>query len=125
MKKFINISNHPSSKWPTEQMNAAKELAAGGDVIDIAFPNVPPMATTVEVEVLAEELLAKVLEVEDPIVHLMGESTLLLKLANLLHEAGIPVVCSTTERVSVESIGADGVVTKTLKFKFEQFRSYF
>lgn len=123
-KTFINISNHPSVKWPLIQMEAAKALVEG-EVVDINFPNVPPLASTEEVKVLANGLLTEVLKVEDPIVHLMGESTLLVQLAIMLHDAGVPVVCSTTERISVETVGPDGVVTKTLQFKFEAFRSYF
>ena len=49
---FINISNHPSSKWSQEQIIAAKKL--GGDIIDIPFPIVPTRSSTKEIEAIAD-----------------------------------------------------------------------
>lgn len=56
---FINFSNHPFAAWGEDQKQAAKSY---GDnrfndniVIDIPFPNVPPMASRGEVEQMAKE----------------------------------------------------------------------
>ena len=32
---FINISNHPSSKWDAKQINAALEMSNNGPIIDM------------------------------------------------------------------------------------------
>ena len=34
---FVNLSNHPSSNWTPEQISAA-----GGNVVDLPFPQVLP-----------------------------------------------------------------------------------
>lgn len=47
---FINVSNHPSSKW-----SQAQKDAAGGEILDIPFPNINPRASTWEVEAMASE----------------------------------------------------------------------
>ena len=36
---FINISNHPSSDWGTEQISKAKEY---GEIVDVTFPEIDP-----------------------------------------------------------------------------------
>ncbi len=34
---FINISNHPASKWEEEQITAARQY---GDIYEISFPDI-------------------------------------------------------------------------------------
>lgn len=119
---FINISNHPATKWGEEQIAAAVEAArisGREEIIDIPFPNVPPAATERELEKMAREILAEVSPAD--VYHVMGEMGLTLKIANYLRAAGVDVVHSTTERIVVEN--GDGM--KTVQFRFVQFRPYF
>lgn len=113
---MINISNHPSSKWGMQQLEAA------GNVVDLPFPAVDPNASSEELDALAREYLHKILNMDNPdgVVHVMGEMGFTFKLVTLLKEHGFLVVHSTTERTVVE--GADGV--KTSVFNFCQFRTY-
>ena len=41
MKVFINLSNHRSNNWDENQINEAKKY---GEIIDIDFPVVNPLA---------------------------------------------------------------------------------
>ena len=117
---FVNISNHPSSKWGEKQLEAARDLAEGGGIVDIPFPNVPADAGTEEVQLLCEELQRKVSALGNarPLtVHIMGETSLVVSLSRILEGEKIPQVVSTTERSVVEK---DGV--KTSVFSFKRFR---
>lgn len=123
---FINISNHPSSKWGEEQIAAAVaegRISGREEIIDIPFPNVPPTATARDLEKLAREILADDWNFPTSpadVWHVMGEMGLVFAIVLELRRRGIRCVHSTTERVSVEN--ADG--TKTVKFNFVQFRDY-
>ncbi len=77
---FYNITNHPSAKWSADQLAAASEL--GGEVIDLPFPNVPPLATSQDVSATADVLAA---QVPDGAVGMVsGEWTLTFALATRL-----------------------------------------
>jgi hypothetical protein len=96
-----------------------------GSIEDMAFPNVPPDATTEQVNELAKSFLEKILQTikntpSVTAVHLMGEMTFIVSLTRLLQQANIKVVCSTTERIVLAEI--DG--KKTMQFQFCQFREY-
>ena len=114
---FINISNHPSSKWSPAQL-----AAAGGKVVDIPFPNVPPTATPAEVEEMAQRLLDEVAKHGFFHTHtamVQGEFSLTYALTGMLIRLGTEVVVATSfERKSVEN--PDG--SKTVVFEFVQFR---
>lgn len=56
---FINFSNHPSSQWNSEQKRAA---AYYGEIQDIVFPKVPPMATTQEVADMAGKYAGEIIK---------------------------------------------------------------
>lgn len=120
---LINISNHPYARWQTAQREAAK---AYGEVMDMPFPNVPPQATTAQVEIMAvgaiNDILSMMQQHDNPTttIHLMGEMTFTYILLNKLRAQGIPCVASTTER----SITMEGNLKKTI-FKFIQFRPYY
>lgn len=117
---LLNLSNHPSDKWPENQKTAAAQF---GKIFDIPFPNIPPDASSEEVNALAKNYLAKIqaLASEGKItIHLMGELTFCFALVKLLKQEGITCIASTTERISVAA--EDG--TKTSQFRFVQFRSY-
>ena len=86
---FINLSNHPSSGWSEEQLNAAR---AYGEIVDMPFPQVEPAATAADVHELAGELVAAILEygeAADLTVHIMGEMTLCYAVISRLQASGI------------------------------------
>jgi len=120
---LINISNHPQARWQTAQREAAKTY---GEVIDLPFPNIPPQATTAEVDIMAvgamNDILSRMQQQDHPTttIHLMGEMTFTYALLNKLRAQGIPCVASTTERI----VTVEGDTKKTV-FKFIQFRPYF
>lgn len=114
---MINISNHPSSKWGKDQLEATKDF--GKQIIDIPFPPVDPMTTEEGISMLAKDLVDKVILNRERVVHIMGEMTLTYKVVTMLKALNITCVASTTEREVVE----DGN-TKTVKFNFMQFREY-
>ena len=118
---FVNISNHPSSKWGEEQLRAASQY---GEIIDIPFPVVDPSATEEEISDLAQILLMQIdgLHVSKdmiPVVHIMGEMTLVFAVVTTLKSWGVIALASTTVRDSIEK---DGV--KTSVFRFCKFRKY-
>ncbi|OGS40519.1 MAG: hypothetical protein A3K77_00815 [Euryarchaeota archaeon RBG_13_31_8] len=115
---FLNISNHPSTKWGEEQYIAACRL--GKEIIDIPFPNVPPQASESEVRDLMISLIREVNQYKDPACHVMGEQGLTYALVRKLIDARLHVYHSTTERIVVD--GESG--QKTAQFKFVQFRRY-
>ena len=116
---FINLSNHPSSGWSEEQLNAARNY---GEIVDIPFPQVEPAATAADVHELAGELVAAILEygeAADLTVHIMGEMTLCYAVISRLQAFGICCVASTTER-NVTVVDSKRVS----EFHFVQFREY-
>lgn len=118
---FINVSNHPSSRWSSAQVQAA--LALASEVIDIQFPNVSSTASTSDVKALAAEVAAKIPETAS-IALVQGEMTLTAALVRLLQKRGINCVAACSERRSVETVQPDGSTVKTAVFEFVQFRSY-
>lgn len=117
---FINLSNHPSSKWSEAQIEAAMQY---GDIIDMPFPEVDPNSDEAYIANLADEYCRKILDMEDgtPLtVHLMGEMTLAFALVARLKANGVVCLASTTERIVLEE--TPGV--KTNVFRFARFRRY-
>ena len=117
--KFFNVSNHASKAWSDEQRAAATELVAGGEILDVEFPNVAPTATTEEVVVIAARLLRSV-ECVEAVWMVQGEFTLTNALVALLQQRGDKVVAACSERVSLDM--GDG--KKVVSFRFVQFRGY-
>lgn len=120
---LINLSNHPSSTWNNEQIQAAAEQF--GEVVDVPFPDIDPQWNAEQIEQLADEYLLKIekMAVEHqtkPTVHLMGEYTFCFALVRKLQTIGINCVVSTSQRQA--TINPDG--TKTIAFNFVQFRPY-
>lgn len=117
---FINLSNHPSTKWSEAQIEAAKQY---GDIVDLPFPQVDPKGDEDYIAGLADEYCHKVLDLADshPVtVHLMGEMTLTFALVIRMKAKGLVCLASTTERIVTEE--APGV--KTNVFRFARFRKY-
>lgn len=114
---LINLSNHPSINWPESQrLTAQKQF---GKIEDLSFPNIPPNHSPEDIAALAEQYCSQVRAHRPSAVHLMGEMTFTFALVNLLKNAGIPCVASTTERIVTEEDGK-----KIVQFQFIQFREY-
>ena len=138
---FINLSNHPSSNWPTEQKTEAEKLY--GEVCDYPFPVVPVDFTSDDIEKKAESIVAEIVaikkEAEDSCLNsengntnlrnskfgvmCQGEFTLTYTIVSLLQKAGIEVVSAVSERI-VREEKVDEEIRKTAVFRFAGFREY-
>jgi hypothetical protein len=118
---LLNLSNHPSTAWSPEQLDAATKQFGG--VIDLPFPNIDPYASSKEVRDVVEDYIGKALLEHEGIqhIHIMGEMTFVHRFVSRVMPDGIKCYASTTERTVLEE--ADG--RKTVQFKFIQFRPYF
>lgn len=120
---LINLSNHPSSTWPDNQLAATEKY---GGVADLAFPSIDPHAETWQIQELAERYEIKLRKLRAKgsfdrfAVHLMGELTFCFALVVRLQKYGIVCVASTTTRITTNL--TDG--TKTSRFEFVRFREY-
>lgn len=118
---FINVSNHPSSKWKSEQYQAAEKW---GEVIDIPFPAIPSLWDGEQVREIALEYLDRIkqlapVHVNDTVIHVVGEPVFTYMLVTQLLAEGYEVVASTTDREVVFK-GEE----KISVFKFVRFRPY-
>lgn len=130
-KLFINLSYHRSSKWGADQLSAAQQL---GIVIDLPFPSVEPSSSKRDITDLANKLYSQIMDIRlsqegivrnpEVYVYLMGEISLVFCLGSYLLDRGYKVVCSTTERFSVETQLPDGTTKKENVFRFVQFREF-
>lgn len=113
---FINLSNHPSSLWSPEQLDAAKEY---GKIVDIPFPTIDPQKDKAYIDKLVDDYFNKVVTTAEgcPVftVHLMGEMNFSFALLERLRNHNVICVASTTQRSS------DGTNNQ---FKFVRFRNY-
>lgn len=117
---FINLSNHPSSKWSEAQTEAANRY---GDIVDLPFPQVHPDGDEAYIANLVDEYVPKVLAMGNPVelmVHVMGEMTFTFAIVSKLMAAGATCVASTTERITCQH--PDG--RKESVFRFVRFRQY-
>lgn len=119
---FINLSNHPSSRWSEEQMSAAREY---GDIIDIPFPQVDDFCDEDDILKLVDKYCKDILtethgRIQNIVVHIMGEMTFTYAMVKELSLMGFTCLASTTERITEEL--PDG--SKNVKFKFCRFRRY-
>lgn len=120
---FVNFSNHDSSKWSDSQLSAAKKY---GDIINVAFPMVPPTATKEEIQELAEKSTQEILVNFPSIVMVQGESTLVYAVVQRLQSKGVPCCAACTRRRSEEELqqlSAAGL-TREGMFAFMGFREY-
>lgn len=118
---LINLSNHPSRKWQAQQMQAA--VAQFGSVVDLPFPDVPPVASVSDIAQLADlytEKVAAMASANEAVVHVMGEMTFTYAMVCRLKAKCYRCVASTTERCVVEEQPGQ----KTVLFNFVQFRDY-
>lgn len=115
---LLNLSNHPSSSWPENQIQLANQQY--GAIQDMPFPQIDPNSDEEEIQELAKSYLDKILTLHPKAVHLMGELNFTFELVRLLQSHGITAIASTTHRSTKEL--PDG--TKISKFEFVRFRSY-
>lgn len=120
-KIFINHTNHPSARWSSEQISAAR---AYGDIVDVPFPVISPNATAEDVSELVQNNLKKLLELEPVAVLCQGEYSYTFAMVESLKNLGVKVLAATTERVTAEEILADGSTRHVSTFRFVQFREY-
>ena len=122
---LINLSNHPSIKWPENQLKAAiKEF---NEIVDLSFPAINPAIDENELLALANNYAEKCLQQFNSAtnqhlknaVHIMGELTFCFALVSLLQKKGIRCIASTTKRIAIQN-----GLTKTSGFEFVRFREY-
>lgn len=116
---FINLTNHPSSLWSKEQLEAAR---CYGEIVDMAFPIIEPTFTKEDILSLVKECMEAIMGIKEgeTVIHVMGEMTFTYNLVKALQEVGIVCLASTTDRNTI--ITPDG--KKISEFKFVQFREY-
>lgn len=120
-KIFINHTNHPSTRWSSEQISAAR---AYGEILDVPFPAVSPSANPEDVSELVQNNLKKFLELEPVAVLCQGEYSYTFAMVESLKNFGVKVLAATTERITTEEILADGSTRHVSTFRFVQFREY-
>lgn len=117
---LINLSNHPSAKWSSEQKNAASQF---GEIVDLPFPDVDAAGNEKYIDDLASDYVNNVkykATNNNIFVHIMGEMTLTFAIVRQLQKIGIPCIASTTQRLVTEN--PDG--SKSVLFQFVRFRHY-
>lgn len=122
---FINFSNHPSKGWSENQRTAARQY---GEIIDIQFPNVEPLATEQQMISLAtgyvEEIIQHIGAEENSIVMCQGEFTLTFMVVCALLSRDINVVSAVSERQVIQEVTEGGITEKKVIFEFKGFRKY-
>lgn len=121
MKLFINHTNHISSRWGEDQLNAAKQY---GEIQDMPFPAVDPSLDEVEVHKMAEAAAEQIINLAPAVVLCQGEFTYTFNLVELLKEAGITVLSACSERVTIETVEKNGNTRRESSFRFVRFRKY-
>lgn len=118
-KTFINFSNLHTNKWPADRLEGAKEIADGGEIINLAFPLLSPEVSKEDVYEQAEICVEKIVAHNPDVVFCQGEFSLCFRIVELLKERNIPVVTVCNERIIYEQDGR-----KMSGFKFIQFREF-
>ena len=104
---LVNLSNHPSSEWPTSQREAALRLESS--IVDVPFPDVDPRIDGVEFEELAQETVRRVMAAEARSAMVQGEPTMVFMVVRMLREARVRCYAATTERDSFEELAQNGL----------------
>lgn len=116
----INFSNHPSTLWTSEQLQAISQYGA---VVDLSFPNIDPKGDSEYIKNIAQEYIKEIEQLEPThhaTIHIMGEMTFCFHIIPQLQQLGYRCIASTTERI----IDYTPEGTKQVKFQFSQFREY-
>lgn len=117
---FVNLTNHPSSEWEKDQLDAASQY---GEVVDFPFPIVDAEDSAVDLDRQAEEIIENLLKcyhARSLTVHVMGEMGLTYRLVYGLTNRGVRCLCSTSERKVTEL----GNGKRIAEYKFVKFRDY-
>lgn len=117
---FINLSNHPSSNWSTEQLEATRPY---GEIVDMSFPAVSATGGEEYIASLVMKYASNIISQYDPlkdVIHVMGEMCFSFALVKRLQVAGFICLASTSERVVKET----GPGHKETCFNFVKFRQY-
>ena len=67
---FINHTNHSSKYWSDEQLVAARQY---GDIIDMPFPCIDPLASTKDIARLAQDYAGRIIALHPTAVLCQGE----------------------------------------------------
>lgn len=118
---LVNFSNHGSDGWSAEQLAAAGQW---GDIVDIAFPNVPADADERAILMLADEYCSKICSFAPNAVLVQGEMSLSFAVVTRLRSKGVVSLCASSERVCDVSIAEDGSTVRRSVFRFVRFREY-
>ncbi len=118
---FVNFSNHPSDRWSSEQLEAARVY---GEVRDYGFPMVNPEDDEEAIDKLADKCAKEILELKPDAVLVQGEFTICYSVIRKLKEQGVKCLAACSARESIEERQADGSVRKASVFKFCRFREY-
>ncbi len=115
---LLNLTNHPASSWPENQLIATKKLF--GTIEDYPFPQIDPAMDHASLDKLVEDFVQTVRKKDPTAIHIMGELTFTYRLVNRLKELGYRCIASTTTR----KVTYDEQGNKISTFKFVQFREY-
>src|SRR5207244_2893512 len=96
----------------------------GGELVDIAFPQVPPEAGPEQVRAIGSALVSKIVRLHPDVVLVQGEFTLSFFLVSSLQELGFTCVAATTKRRTEIERLPDGSSRRVSVFQFVQFRRY-
>lgn len=119
---LVNLTNHPSKNWHTDQYNAA--VCKWNEILDISFPDVSPAWEKERIYSEAKCIVDKITAMEPKAVLCQGEMCMTMALVRMFQEKGILVYAATSNRRSVEFVNLDGTVEKRSVFQFVQFRQY-
>ena len=117
---FINFSNHPCSLWGEDQKKEAGKYVPSEAV---PFPQVDASMGSDEVQKLANEYAAQILEKKPDCVLCQGEFCVSWHVVDILKKARVRVVAACSERIAKEVYGEQGTEKRSV-FRFVQFREY-
>jgi len=142
---FVNLTNHPVSKWSKEQKEAAQNMPLREDddkdrsIMCFAYlmPNVDPSFTRMQVRQLARNTLNTILDqiYPQPKINkefgrshlqylVQGHFGLVHNLVEMISDQGETAFYATSERKSSEVVKEDGTTEKVSTFSFVQFTEY-
>lgn len=122
-KVFINLSNHPSKSWSTQQLEAVGKLVPHAQIIDVPFPAVESTIDESEIKKISEHLTEMIMSYHPCCVMCQGEFGVTFCVVTSLKDKGISVVYSCSERRVIEKTTEYGI-EKTSVFVFARFRKY-
>lgn len=120
---FLNLSNHPITDWPAEQLAAAAaEVGMFPErdpverwLLEIPFPAVDPAVSSKDIAKLADDLIAKEVPETVCVAMIQGEFTLTVALVRRLQAKGVHCIAATNHRQPRQEGDA---------FTFGAFRAY-